>query len=535
MLSPFEYAVLLLHNMDHGGPLRFDGYEYLLQPLEDGEPRIVVQKAAQVGATVMAVIRALWFVDVAQKHAMYLFPTHVAALRFSRGRLRVLIDTNEYFQKRFQQVKRDNHLRAGSVNLYCHGGRSRAEVMSVPVQYLTIDERDEMYQGRLAGPQPWSAVDLARQRLSGQTHSWELNISTPTVPDHGVAAEFAVSDQQHYHPRCPHCDRYVRLSWPEAVCLIPEASRETASETASPGSGSWRAMFCCPACRKPWSRLERRWAIRRGIWIADFPGRSPRGYHLTQLLSPTQTAARLVRQWCEAQGNPSRLQVFHNSVLGLPYVAEGARLDVRFIEEAILRGGGLMAAEGHGTVMGVDVGSQCFHVVIAQVQESLLRIVWAGVVRDWDELAQLVVRFRVSCYVVDAMPETHGARGFLHRFPQGYMCWYTQAGRQVQVDHNGRTIQAPRTDSLDAMFLRWRLGKVLAPRDLPSEFSSHLTALVRVIRFNRFGEAVADYIASGADHYAHALNYCELAVHLQPPRLHFDFIPAQPDKPSWQT
>lgn len=539
MLSIHDYAALVLCNMDRGGPLKFEGYEYLLQPLEDGESRIVIQKAAQVGATVMATVRAVWFVDMMQGHCLYLFPTHNAALRFMRGRFRVLIETSPYLRKRFRQVRRENHYRAGMTNFYCHGGRSRAEVMSIPVQYLTVDERDEMYLGRLDGPQPWSAVDLARQRLSGQSQAWELDLSTPTLPDHGIAADFAASDQHHYHPRCPHCRRFVRLTWPDAVCVQPIRKGDDASVAPSETEGDtgarrYRAAFCCPACRRPWTPSERRQAIRKGLWVADYPQRNVRGYHLTQLLSPTQTAARLIRTWAEAQGKPARLQVFYNAVLGVPFVAQGARLDPRFIEEAQLRGGGLMAETSQGAVAGVDVGPGCFHVVVAEPQGEMLRLLWVGLVRAWDELARVMVRYRVRSYVVDAMPETHAARSFLRHFPQGYLCWYVRAGRSVAVDHDAHAVHAPRTDSLDAMFLRWRLGRVLAPRDLPPEFARQMTAPVRVVRLNRTGEAVADYLASGPDHYAHAMNYCELAVALLPRPLRFEVVSGQGDHPAWQ-
>lgn len=535
MLSLSEYASVLLVNMDRGKPLSYVGYEYLLRPLEDPASRIVIQKAAQVGATVMATVRALWFVDVARMHVLYLFPTHATALRFSRGRLRVLIESSPYLRRRFRQVRRENHLRAGSVNFYCHGGRSRAELMSIPVQSLTVDERDEMYVSRPDKPQPWSAVDLARQRLSGQERSWELTLSTPTIPDHGIAADFAHSDQHNFYPRCPQCERYVRLTWPDAIRLEPLAGGKSAGEEEGLAeTRRWQAEFCCPACRRSWSSAQRRQAIAQGVWIADYPQRDLRGYQLTQLLSPTQTAARLFRAWEEAQGTPARLQVFHNSVLGTPYVAEGARLDASFIEAAQVRDGGLMAEQAEGAVMGVDVGASGFHVVIAQPHEALLRLLWVGVVRDWDELARLARRFQVACYVLDAMPETHAARAFLRLFPQGYLCWYTRAGQNVAVDHNARTVQAPRTDSLDAMYLRWRLGKVTAPGDVPRDFAAHLTSLVRVVRLNRFGELAAEYVAAGPDHYAHAMNYCELAAGLRPRPVRFELCSAGTGRPSWQ-
>jgi len=545
MISIHDYAAGLLVNPDRGSPLRFQGYEFLRQPLEDQAQRMVIQKSAQVGATVLATIRALWFVDVRRAHSLYLFPTHRSALRFSRGRFRVLLERSPYLRGQFRQVRTDNHLRSGIVNFYCHGARSRTELMSTPVQYLTIDERDEMYLGRPDGPQPWSAVELARQRLGGQARAWELNISTPTIPEYGVAAEFARSDQQHYHPLCPYCGRLVRLTWPEALTLVPrrgcqsgsaEMLRDPASEERLPVRrlGRWRAAFRCPRCRRAWTDQARRWAVGRGRWLADRPERMLRGYHFSQLISPVQTAERLLRQWWEAQGKPVKLQVFFNAVLGLPYVWEGSRLDPQWVEEAQARGGHLMAASSAGSVMGVDIGPTWFHAVVAEPVGEMLRLVWVGLVRDWRHLAEVVRRYRVRSYVLDAMPETHPARDFLRSFGQGWLCWYVGAGRRVAVDPNARTVHAPRTDTLDAMMLRWRLGRVLAPRDLPRDFVAQLTSLVRVVRVGRMGEASAEYVAAGPDHYAHALNYCELALRLLPRRPRFEIVAPNVGTPAWQ-
>src|SRR5262249_29571188 len=149
------------------------GYEYLQQPLESRHRRMVLQKGAQVGATVMAMVRAMWVLQNEQKSAMYLFPTHRAADRVRPGRFRWMVERSRTLREMIKATGAPGHLRVGVAQFYCHGARSRAELMSVPVSYLTLDERDELY--RMAGLEgtQWSAVDLARQRLAGQADSWE--------------------------------------------------------------------------------------------------------------------------------------------------------------------------------------------------------------------------------------------------------------------------------------------------------------------------------------------------------------------------
>lgn len=520
-----SYVESVCVNPDQGRPLAFEDYEFLGIPLGDRSSLIVVQKAAQVGVTVTAILRALWFIDAKQLQTMYLFPTHRSAHRFSRGRFSVLLEQSPYLGALFREVRAAGHRRAGNVNFYCHGARSRTELMSTPVQYLTLDERDELYGGSTR--QPWSAVDLARQRLSGQRDAWELHVSTPTIPGHGIAAEFAQSDQNHYHVTCPHCSRWVQPIWPDAVEFAAHSLQftEHASDLLSANCELPTANFCCPLCRHRWSDAERRDALRHGRWMARYPGRAVRGYHLSQLLSPAATAPRLVALWLACQSHPPAKQVFYNSVLGLP-LAEGARLDRRFIDDAIARGGYAMAASSQGSVMGIDVGPTWFHIVIAEPAGDFLRIVWAGKVHEWKQLPELIQRYQVRGYVIDAMPETHQVRELVRAYPQGAMCYYRGPASTPAIDVAGSVIRVPRTESLDAMYLRWRLGKVAAPEDVPAEFIEQLTTPVRIIRIGRDAQPYAEYLDSGGpDHYAHAMNYCELALLLHGPPLRFEITP----------
>jgi hypothetical protein len=515
MLDPATYALMHCVNPDTGKPLGFEGYEYLLQPLNDLSPHLVLQKGAQIGATVLAILRTLWFLDVRKAHSLYLFPTHKSALRFSKGRFAVLVERSPRLKTLFRSVKTGNHMRAGAVNFYCHGARSRNELMSLPIQYLTIDERDEMYQSTEGSQQPWSAVDLARQRLKGQAASWELDLSTPTIPNHGIHADFLQSDQHFFHPRCPYCGKWSPLVWPDSV--------------AEPGE------FRCADCHHVWEEATRRQALREGLWIPSYPGRPLRGYHLPQLLSPVVTATGLLRDWEKAQGHATAVQVFHNAVLGLPYVAEGARLERHFLEEAMAKSGSVMETHAtQPTVMGIDVGPTWLHVVLAAPCVIGLRLVWAGKVSQWGELPVLFRQFQVQCFVIDAQPETHLARDLVATYPFGWLCYYRSGPGSLLLDPTRHILRVSRTESLDAMYRLWRLGHVAAPTDLPEEFLLQMQSPIRVLRLRRDGQPWADYLDSGTpDHFAHAMNYCHLALQLRGEPLKFEVTVPREGETAW--
>ena len=504
-LSIAQYCQQYGVNPDSGEPYRLTGYEYLTGILDSLAPRIVLMKAAQVGATVMAMLRTLWFLEAKQKSCMYLFPTHRSAARFRQGRFSVMVQRSPFFRSAVRPTGAPGQLRVGMAQFYCHGARSRVELMSSPVAYLTLDERDELYRAAGLENTPWSAVDLARQRLSGQPESWELSLSTPTIPGYGIAAEFARSWVFHFEVKCPHCQRPVTPSWPAGVAGI---------------EGPWqRACFCCPHCRALWTHIARRQIIARGLWRSPVPA-SPgqaEGYHLSQLLSPVARASRLVQQWQEAQGDPAALQIFHNAVLGLPYLAEGARLAAATLEAAIARSEGRkMAATARFTAAGIDVGPRLLHIVITQKQQQQCHILWAGVVLDWQALRQVLETYGVVSYVVDAQPETHEARRLVHECPGGWMCYYrSDAQAQPVYDGTQHILRVPRSESLDALYRAWNTGRVVAPVDLPGEFAAQLQSPARVVRQARRGMPQVEYLESaGPDHYAHAMNYSLLALGL---------------------
>jgi phage terminase large subunit GpA-like protein len=81
----------------------------------------------------------------------------------------------------------------------------------------------------------------------------------------------------------------------------------------------------CPHCSGLFSNAEKDMAVAdraRAHWIPTAPFRNgQRGYRLNSLYSPfpNVTLGKIVAKWHEAQGNPSALQNFYNTVLGEAY------------------------------------------------------------------------------------------------------------------------------------------------------------------------------------------------------------------------
>jgi hypothetical protein len=59
---------------------------------------------------------------------------------------------------------------------------------------------------------------------------------------------------------------------------------------------------------------------------------------------------------------------------------------------------------------------------------------------------------------------------------------------------------------------RFHSDRIALPADLSLEFRDHIKALVRTYEKDTQGNPKAIYLSTGPDHFAHALNYAELAL-----------------------
>ncbi len=233
---------------------------------------------------------------------------------------------------------------------------------------------------------------------------------------------------------------------------------------------------------------------------------------LTAIIGQLQRTDETIRKEC------------FNQDLGEPYTPRGGQLT-----EAVLDG--CRRDYGHGPMrgerpfMGVDVGTVLHVVVRGPLDANGERPQrFAGEVATFDELGRLIRQYRPKRVIIDAMPETRMARQLQGDFPDGlvWLSYYTEASkdeRPARFDAKNGTVTVDRTRSLDATMAGF--SEVVQENTLPAaardigggDYYRHLTGIVRVIEERRRdGAALARYVAAGADHYAHAENYCWVAT-----------------------
>jgi hypothetical protein len=130
------------------------------------------------------------------------------------------------------------------------------------------------------------------------------------------------------------------------------------------------------------------------------------------------------------------------------------------------------------------------------------------------------VQYHVKRAVIDALPETRKARELQSalRGIQIWLAYYVQlktGSKNVESeawDIDKSVVNLDRTRTMDQMYARFFDGKNTLPgfaRDVQNYYDQ-MKAPVRVLEDNN-GEKIARYIETGADHFAHAENYCAVA------------------------
>ena len=129
-------------------------------------------KAAQLGITEVAINRAFYTVDVLRRDVLYVLPTLNNASDFAKARFNTALLYSPYLKRLFTDTNTIGLKQAAGDNLYIRGSRGDANLKSIPVSTLILDEVNEMDQKQI-----W----LALERLSGHVRKAVWAISTLSV------------------------------------------------------------------------------------------------------------------------------------------------------------------------------------------------------------------------------------------------------------------------------------------------------------------------------------------------------------------
>jgi hypothetical protein len=486
------------------GPYSFENHAYQVGPMQSTARKRVYKKGAQMGFTEIEVLRTLH--GMIHRHypagVLYLFPTTNDVSDFSKGRFTPLITENyDRIGVHVKDTDATGIKRIGNAMLYLRGARSTSKIeglkkdasklRTIPVDKVVYDERDLMAH---------EMVTMALERMEHSMVKEEVHISTPSIPDYGIDAEYQDSDQRVWFIRCSSCnhENCLELTFPECV-------RRGAG-------GRWiRACVKCGQELNP----------QKGYWVPQFPGRETEGYWISQLNSMYVDPGKLL----ELYRNPpnGNLQEVMNSKLAMAYVSAENRLTPNDLW--VLCGQDPMPIEHEGpTAMGVDVGNN-FHVsIVDRPHEKITRLVKACYLdtkkmTDFTPLHDLIKQYNVKSCVIDFAPVQQAVRSF--REAEGraevFGCIYQKHQRGPAMwDVEQGIVRINRTEVCDSVHeMVTARGRFQMPRRSPDaeEFVKQMCNLVKVLEDDEeTGSREYVYRKVGPDHYRHSMNYATLAA-----------------------
>lgn len=290
---------------------------------------------------------------------MWIGSTEKATEKLSVRRFDALFETPELRPLVAQRLKRDGQRKSNSIgfengNLTIALASSPSDMSSEPVRDVVADEVDRY--PRSAGQEGNPLIlAAARQHTYEEAGAKTLLISSPTIEGASeIETQFLAGDRRRYHVRCHACGHAQHLVWEQV--RWSDRRPET-------------AVYQCERCDATWNDAQRiaATALDAGAeWVAETDLVRTASFHLSQLYSHFISLPILVDKWLRAQGRPDDMIAFKNTVLGLPWSQQMARVD-----EAKLT---------HEVWSGYDVPTDALLVLqFADVQKNRIEVTTAGV------------------------------------------------------------------------------------------------------------------------------------------------------------
>ncbi len=362
---------------DQGQPLDFKDHAYLKQIFTDFTPIQAILKAAQIGFSTTANIKALWLAKNRGMDIIYSLPSASDIKDFVSGKTNRLIAANPIFQEWTADKDSIEQKRVGNNVIYFKGTWTERAAIATPADLYISDETDRSKQ------------DIVRQyetRLQHSKFAWRWYFSNPSVPGVGVDKYWQNSDQKHWFVMC-ECGHEWYLGMENIMGSPP--------------------YFGCLKCNK---ELDR----RKGRWVRKYLNKDISGYWIPLLIAPWVSAQAILNK----QGEFNEQQ-FSNFVLGLPYVGKGSVLTRPMLLQNLTS---VLNPQDLRPIIGVDTG-----VGINVVVGNAKGIFYYSKSSGYEEVRNLLKRWQNAICIIDQGGDIIGPRKLREEFPHRvFLCFFGQ-------------------------------------------------------------------------------------------------------------
>ncbi len=524
----------------------FKDHEYQVDIMADTTPEISAQKCSQVGASEFWVRMMLAMMGISKKITIiYILPTSGMATKFASGRIDPVIDDSPALKAMVDKNLNNTKMKKlGRSLLYIAGTIGQNSAISVPAQALFRDEVDFCDQRTLT-------TFNSRIGHSAAGEALIRSFSTPTVFKYGINACYMAGSQASRLVKCKHCNTWVDIDYFRDVEIpgFDKTFREFEKEDlANSNVRVAEAFFRCNQCTQP---MDPQWLAdpENRRWVHRFPDK--KDHHSYQILPidvpRINPLARTITQIVEYDSKKDWV----NFKVGVPFEDEASSFIAELIEQHAVNVSAMkvgpmqlerLTSRPH--YLGMDVGKVCWITIAAPNDMGGFDTIYQERVRqDGDNAAgkRAMLLYRAfSCVsgVVDAGPDITLA-GYLTEQGKGriFACQYLtrQNTRKLDIiqslDEENRIVQVLRSASFDELARVFNRGISRLNRGTPEyeTVKKHLQAVKRVeTKDPTSGDITVQWVNVDEDHYAHSLNYAQVAFLLAGVRAVTDVIPYIP-------
>lgn len=285
---------------------------YMKEPMEvisdKQNEQVVIMASAQVGKTELILNLIGYCIHQDPSPIMVVLPTEELANAFSEDRLATMIRDTEVLRNKVFEFKSRNasntklhkSFEGGHVTII--GANAPAPLSSRPVKILLCDEIDRypVSAGKEGDP-----VTIVEKRSTTYFDRKIIKVSTPTLKNASKIEElYNEGSKAVWELPCPNCGEYQELAF-EFLDL----------ETSE--------MYC-KHCGCYDNEFEWKKNSDKGKWNHKHPEAEIKSYNLNAFASPWVYWSNIAKEFIKSKkAGDSQLQVFYNTVLGLPFEIKG--------------------------------------------------------------------------------------------------------------------------------------------------------------------------------------------------------------------
>jgi len=320
--------------------------------------KVVFMSCAQVGKTDGLILNTIgYYIHYDPAAIIAMQPTVKLAEAFSKDRLAMMLEDTPALRGKVNDKSRNSgntilqkNFPGGHVTMI--GANSANDLRSRPVRILLADEIDgyPATAGKDGDP-----LALAEKRLTTFWNRKEVYVSTPTVKGLSrIEVEFEHSTQEEWQVPCPVCGELQPLKWENIIF----------------DKNNLDDISCvCTKCGVVSNEVEWKERFTAGKFVAKFPGRRVRGFHLNTLASLLCSWREIVEKFLKAKeevkkGNIELMKSWTNTEMGEVWAEKGEQLDEKALMKRREKYNCEVPAEVIALTAGIDTQDDRFEIEV---------------------------------------------------------------------------------------------------------------------------------------------------------------------------